>query len=157
MKDFLENESYQRRAKSAAAPLPKGIDYVLNLSPSTEEDAYTVALQRLSITNGIRLWYRSMALGVSVAAVAGHDDACRCNEQWDDPYPMQSPPASIVGLTGIGPLNVAAYLFDTESWAIDQHRDIDEFCPVRQGANVLRLFRSLVDKDLHIDSAPRRK
>lgn len=157
LKERLESETYQRRAKQAAGPLPAGIKYVLDLSPSTEEDEYTVALQRLSITTGIKLWYRSMIINVSVNAVAGHDDACGCNEQWDDPYLMEGPPESIQGRIAIHNFNVAAHLFDTGSWAIDQYRDIDEFCPVRQGANILRLFRSLACNDLQIDSAPRCK
>ncbi|ROW09825.1 hypothetical protein VMCG_02503 [Cytospora schulzeri] len=155
LRERLDSETYQRRVKQAAGPLPNGIKYVLDLSPSTEEDEYTVALQRLSITTGVKLWYRTVAIGVSVDAVAGHDDSCGCNERWDDPYLIDGPPASIRGATAISSFDIAAYLFDTGAWTIDQYRNIDEFCPVRQGANLLRLFRSLADKDLHIDSAPR--
>lgn len=147
LKEDLESESYQRRARNAAGPLPKGIKYVLNLSPSTEEYEYSVALQRLSITRGIRLWHRFVSFGASVAAVSGHDDACACGEKWDEPYPVPDLSESIQ----------KQVLFDTESWPMEQYRDIDEYCPVRHGANVLRLFRSIVEDDLHIDSAPRCK
>lgn len=157
LEGLLDDESYQRRAKLAATPLPDGIKYVLNMSPSTEEDDYAVALNRLSITDGIRLFYRSLALGAHVACVAGHDDACGCNEKWEDPYPMPTPPASILGEHPIAPLSAAVYLFDTKLWAVDEHRDIEVFSPLRQGANALRLFRSLTDGELRLDSAPRRK
>ncbi|KUI68254.1 hypothetical protein VM1G_04434 [Cytospora mali] len=155
LKEYLADESYQHRAKKAAEPLPKGITYVLDLSPSTGETEYTISLQRLSITSGIKLWYRSTAIGVSVATVAGHDDSCDCHEQWNIPYPMNEPPEFIQGPKAINNFQVAAYLFDTDLWAIDNYRNIDEFCQVRQGANTVRLFRSLSDNDLHIDSAPR--
>jgi hypothetical protein len=157
LKERLESETYQRRAKQAAGPLPASVKYVLDLSPSTEEDEYTVALQRLSITTGVKLWYRAVFLNVSVNAVAGHDDACGCNGQWDDPFFMKGPPALIQGPNAINDFIANAYLFDTGSWAIDKNCDIDEFCPVRQGANILRLFRSVACNDLHIDSAPRCK
>lgn len=158
LKERLESEAYQRRVKQAVGPLPKDIKYVLDMSPSTEEDDYTVALQRLSLTTGVKLWYRSMTIAnVSAAAVAGHDDVCDCNQKWDEPYLMEGPPESIQGPNPITSFNAAVYLFDTKSWAIEKHRDIDEFCPVRQGANVLRLLRSIIDDDLQIDSAPRCK
>lgn len=158
LKERLESTTYQHRMRLAFGPLPSGVKYVLNVSPSTEEDEYTVALQRLSITTGVKLWYRSMAIGgVSASIVAGHDDACHCNEKWDDPYLMEKPPVHIQGPLAITGFNVAAYFLDTDSWAIEKYRDINEFCPVRQGANVLRLLRSIVDNDLQIDSAPRSK
>lgn len=158
LKEKLESEAYQRRVKQAVEPLPEGIKYVLNISPSTEEDEYSVALQCLSITNGIKLWYRSMAVcNVSPALIAGHDDACGCNEKWDDPYLLEGPPESIQRPDPITGFNVAVDLFDTDSWAVEKYRNIDEFCPVRQAANVVRLFRSIIDNDLLIDSAPRCK
>ncbi|KAK7743096.1 hypothetical protein SLS53_004181 [Cytospora paraplurivora] len=148
-------EAEQFRARKHPEPLPKGTKYVLDMRPPSEADEHTIALQRLSITKGIKLWHRSMALGVSVAAAAGHDDYCRCNEQWDDPYTMVRPPEPIQRANVINNLNFAVYLFDTESWGIDQHRDINDFCLIRQTANLVRLFRSIAKDDLHIDSAPR--
>ncbi|ROW16845.1 hypothetical protein VPNG_01698 [Cytospora leucostoma] len=154
LKESLE-EAEQFRERKHPEPLPEGTKYVLHMKPPTEADEHTIALQRLSITKGIKLWHRSMALGVSVAAAAGHDDYCLCDENWDVPYTMVGPPESIRGAHVIDNLNFAVYLFDTESWGIDQHRDINDFCLIRQTANLVRLFRSIAKDDLHIDSAPR--
>lgn len=157
LKERLNSESNQRRAKKAAGPLPRGVTHVLDLSPSDEENDYTIALQLLSLTPGIKLWYRASAFGASLEAVAGHDDACHCNEGYDTAYPIPTPPLQIQGQKSLEGLNFAAFLLDTENWSIDDHHDIDDFCQVRHGANVLRLFRSLANGDLHIDSAPRSK
>lgn len=62
---LLRNEKHQRRAKKAAAPLEAGVTHVIDLSPSYDETDCTIALQRLSLTEGVKLWYRSMAFGVS--------------------------------------------------------------------------------------------
>ena len=157
IEERLNSESHQRRAKKAAGTLPHGITHVLDLSPSGEEDDYTIALQLLSLTPGIKLWYRASAFGASLEAVAAHDDACHCNEGYDTAYPIPSPPINIQGQNHLEGLNFASYLLDTEEWSIDDHHNIDDFCQVRQGANVLRLFRSLANGDLQIDSAPRSK
>ncbi|KAI3400559.1 hypothetical protein diail_2760 [Diaporthe ilicicola] len=155
LEERLNSEAHQRRAKRAAGTLPHGVTHVLDLSPSVEEDDYTIALQMLSLTPGIKFWYRAAIFGASVEAVAGHDDFCRCNESYDTPYPIPTPPISIEGPTPLDGLNVAAYLLDTEAWSVEAHRDIDDFCQTRQGANILRLIRSLAQNDLQIDSAPR--
>ncbi|KAK2613569.1 hypothetical protein N8I77_000476 [Diaporthe amygdali] len=159
LEERLNSESHQRRAKRAAerAPvaLPQGVTHILDLSPSVEEDDYTIALQLLSLTPGIKFWYRAAAFGASIEAVAGHDDVCRCKESYDTAYPIPTPPFSIEGSKPLDGLHVAAFLLDTETWPVDDHRDIDDFSQVRQGANVLRLFRSLANNDLQIDSAPR--
>lgn len=155
LEERLISESHQRRAKRAAGTLPRGVTHVLDLSPSGDENDYTIALQLLSLTPGIKLWYRASGFGASLEAVAGHDDACHCNEGYDTAYPIPSPPRSAEGSTFFPALNFAAFLLDTDSWPVDDYRDIDDFCQVRQGANVLRLFRSLANNDLQIDSAPR--
>ncbi|POS78303.1 hypothetical protein DHEL01_v203311, partial [Diaporthe helianthi] len=155
LKDRLNSDSYQRRAKRKAGPLPPGVTHVLDLSPSDEENDYTVALQLLSVSQGIRLWYRASAFGASLEAVAGHDDVCHCKEDYDTAYPVQAPPVCIQGEKFLEGMNFAAFLLDTEFWTIDDHRHINDFCQVRHAANVLRLFRSLANGDLHIDSAPR--
>ncbi|KAH8764399.1 hypothetical protein F5883DRAFT_523308 [Diaporthe sp. PMI_573] len=155
LKERLNSASYQLRAKKAAGTLPPGVTHVLDLSPSDGENEYTIALQLLSLTPGIKLWYRASAFGASLEAVAGHDDVCHCNEGYDTAYPIPTPPLSIQGQKSLGCLNFAAFLLDTQTWPIDDHHGIDDFCQVRHGANVLRLFRSLANGDLHIDSAPR--
>lgn len=156
LKESLE-KAEQSQAMKHQDLLPKGAKYVLDIEPPVEADEHTIALQRLCITKGIKLWHRSMVLGVSVAAAAGHDDYCLCAEQWNVPYTMVGPPESIQGANVIDNLNYAVYLFDTESWAIDEHRDVNDFCLIRQAANLVRLFRSIAKNDLLIDSAPRSK
>lgn len=155
LKARLNSESHQRRAKRKAGPLAPGVTHVLDLSPSDEEDDYTIALQLLSLSQGIRLWYRASAFGASIEAVAGHDDMCRCKEGYDTAYPVPTPPITIQGQKCLEGMSFAAFLLDTETWPIDDHHNISDFCQVRHAANVLRLFRSLAKGDLHIDSAPR--
>lgn len=155
LEERLNSASHQRRAKRAAGTLPHGVTHVLDLSPSGEEDDYTIALQLLSLTPGIKLWYRASAFGASLEAVAGHDDACHCTEGYDTAYPITSPPLSVQAQKNLDGLNFAAHLLDTENWPVEAHRGVDDFCQVRQGANVLRLFRALANNDLQIDSAAR--
>jgi hypothetical protein len=156
----LNSEPHQRRARKASGTLPHGVSHVLDLSPpgeSWDEDDYTLALQNLSLTPGIKLWYRASAFGASTEAVAGHDDVCHCKEAYNDLYPIPTPPPSIQGDRSLEEFNFSAFILDTENWAVDNYHDIDDYCPVRHGANVLRLFRSLDENDLLIDSAARSK
>lgn len=152
---LLADEKHQRRAKKAAAPLDDGVTHVIDLSPTTDEDDFTIALQRLTITNGIKLWYRAMAYGVSPLAVSGHDDACCCLLPLHEQYPLPTPPeaSNILGHDG------EVCIFDTKEWPIEEHYNIDEFCQTRWAACLQRLFRSIAkpagQKDLLIDSAPR--
>lgn len=157
---LLADEKHQRRAKKAAAPLEPGVTHVIDLSPSTDEEDFTIALQRLSVTDGIKLWYRSMAFGVSPLAVAGHDDVCTCVLEIGKPYSLPKRPkkdgetkAEIVGD------NNEVCIFDAKEWPVEEHYNIDDFCQTRWAACTQRLFRSLAkpagQKDLLIDSAPR--
>ncbi|KAJ4390607.1 hypothetical protein N0V93_004203 [Gnomoniopsis smithogilvyi] len=151
--DLLVNERHQRRARKAAGLLLEGVDYVLDLSPTIDENDYTIALQLLSVPHAVQLWYRSMALGASPLAVAGHDDVCTCLTPFDEPYPFPTPPESIKSQDG----NVC--ILDTKEWRVEDNHKIDDFCTTRWAANTLRLFRAISmppgQKDLVIDSAPR--
>lgn len=151
--NLLVNERHQRCARRAAAPLPHGVDHVLDLSPTTDENDYTIALQLLSVTHAIQTWHRSVAWGASPLTVAGHDDVCTCLLPFNEPYPIPTPPESIKSKHG----NVC--ILDTKEWPLEEHRKIDDFCTTRWAANTLRLFRAISmppgQKDLVIDSAPR--
>lgn len=157
---LLANEKHQRRAKKAAGPLGQGITHVIDLSPSTDEEDFTIALQRLSVTDGIKLWYRSMCFGVSPLAVAGHDDVCTCNQAIGEPYlrpqPLRKEGQKRADITGD---DDEVCIFDTKEWPIEDHYNIDDFCQTRWAACTQRLFRSISQpagqKDLLIDSAPR--
>lgn len=153
LEGLLMNERHQRRAKKAAAPLPEGVKYVLDLSPTTDENDYTIALQLLSIPRAVQLWFRSMAFGASPLAVAGHDDVCTCLTPIDEPYPFPTPPEAIKSQGG----NVC--ILDTQGWPLEHDYKIDDFCTTRWAANTLRLFRAISmppgRKDLVVDSAPR--
>lgn len=155
LKRMLESEKHQLQAKKAAGILPPGVTHVLNLSPTTDEDDYTIALQHLTITNGVKLWYRSVALGTSYLAVIGHDDACSCTIPRDDEgYPRVISPPDITD-----PNSDEVCIFDTVAWPIEQDYEINDFCQTRWAANIIRLFRSIANppghKDLLLDSAPR--
>ncbi|KAF3767852.1 hypothetical protein M406DRAFT_328906 [Cryphonectria parasitica EP155] len=153
LRGMLDSETHQRRAREAAAPLPGGVTHVLDLSPTTDEHDFTMALQHLSIPDGIKLWYRSVCMGVSPLAVAGHDDACDCLLPFKEAYPFQEPPIAIQGEES------QACIWDVNAWPLEEDRDIPDFCQTRWAANTIRLFRSIAQppgrKDLLIDSAPR--
>ncbi|PSR81984.1 hypothetical protein BD289DRAFT_484131 [Coniella lustricola] len=147
LRERLHSDTYQQRARKAAAPLPRGVTHVLNLSPTTDEEDLSLALQYLSVSRGVKLWFRSLTLGVAPLAVSGHDDVCDCLLPPTEPYPfpktLQSP-----------------CLFDGDAdWPLEDHRDIPEFCTTRWAANTIRLFRHISQpaghKDILIDSAPR--
>lgn len=152
---LLVNERHQRRAKNTAAPLPEGVDYVLDLSPTTDENDYTIALQLLSAPRAVQLWHRSVTFGASPLAVAGHDDVCTCLLPFDEPYPMPKVPESAPSNMHHG----TPCIMDTKDWPLEADRKIDDFCTTRWAANILRLFRAIAmppgQNDLLIDSAPR--
>lgn len=152
---LLLSERHQRQAKKAAGLLPNGISHVLDLSPTTDEVDYTIALHCLTITTGIKLWYRTMADGNSPLDVAGHDDACHCSAHfnWAGIYPQVHPPTDAHSPVGV------KYIYDTKSWPIEDHYDISDFCQLRWASNTVRLLQTITKppghKGLLIDSAPR--
>lgn len=157
---LLTNKQHQRRAQKAAAPLPEGITHVLDLSPTNEEEDYILALSGLSLPRGVKLWHRAVAGGVSIQAIAGHDDVCSCILPisgllgFDHGYSPLKTPSELES-----PVDHNVCIFDTERWPVDKLNNIDEFCTTRWAANTIRLFRTIAEpagqKSLLIDSAPR--
>lgn len=148
---LLLSEKHQKQAKEAAGSLPDGVSSVLDLSPTIDEIDYTTALHHLTITTGIKLWYRTMADGNSPLTVAGHDDVCNCNAQSTRSYPEVQRPLYLLH----GPKQD---IYDTASWPIEDHYDIRDFCPVRWASNTIRLLQAIDNssgqKKLLIDSPP---
>ncbi|CAN8102279.1 unnamed protein product [Discula destructiva] len=161
LKRLLEDAQYQRRAKKAAPALDASASatHFLNMSPTTDEEDYILALQNLSLTKAVKLWHRFSVWGTSPLTVAGHDDVCPCLPttsdllHFDSGYPLVKAPSEIQSPCG------AFCIFDTELWPVDTQSNIDDFCTTRWAANTIRLFRAIAmptgHSDLLIDSAPR--
>lgn len=122
--NLLSNCKYQERAKKAAAPLPDGVSHVINLSPTLDEEDYTLALQKLSLPRGVKLWYRSMAFGTSPMATAGHDDACSCLLLVDEKYQKPEAPANAVN-------NGVMCIFDEQDWPVSNPFKVPDFSEIR--------------------------
>ena len=163
LRDKLESAKYQNRMKRRVDGITEGVTHVLDLSPSLEEDDCSVALQDLTITKGIKLWFRTMHGSESVSSrlVGGHDDVCFCRGDSDvvtehsvsqaTPMIMLQTPQSAHSPPLGEPKEDCIY--DTKPLSV--YRDISDYCPIRQVANTIRLFRTIAGEDLLIDSAPR--
>ncbi|KAI1394076.1 uncharacterized protein F4822DRAFT_386990 [Hypoxylon trugodes] len=143
---LLSPEMQLRARKRAKAPVSQR--YVVDLTPSTEGDELAAQLIELSLPPGVRDWWTSKErLGISPYIVSGHDDHCpfhstvlvdckkttRCLTKRDAPLPNID----------------LAYIETPES------RNIDDYCPIRHRANIIRLILAIEGQDLVLNSAPR--
>lgn len=159
--DKLQSAKYQNRMRRRISDISEGVTHVLDLSPSMEEDDCSLALQDLTITKGIKLWYRTMYGSESVSSrlVGGHDDVCFCRGESDvvDAFPNSLLKPIMKIQTPQSPTTLEEpkddYIYDSKPLAI--YRDLNDYCPIRQAANTVRLFRAIAGEDLLIDSAPR--
>lgn len=144
LKQNLESPTYQARMRRRFGDPPPGVTHVLDLSPCVDEEEHALALQQLTITNGIKLWFRTTEIAaIPATCVGGHDDVCMCygHPQSKD---ESSPDTS---------LTMEDCLYQDTPLA--KHRDIQDYCPIRQAANTIRLFRAISGDQILIDSAPR--
>lgn len=160
--DKLQSAKYQNRMRRRINDISEGVTHVLDLSPSLEEDDCSLALQDLTITKGIKLWYRTMygAESVSARLVGGHDDVCFCRGESDVVEALPNPIRVTPMMNLQSPQSSSSLeeskddcIYDMKPLAV--YRDINDYCPIRQAANTIRLFRAIAGEDLLIDSAPR--
>lgn len=122
--------------------------YVLDLTPQMEgdESAYNVTL--LSLSDGVRDWWRyHHILNVSKYLVSGHDDNCPDHysvvSAQDQHYIEHKNIPTSEGVVGL------------ENVEYPTSRKIDDYCPVRHRATILRLLMAIRHQQLVLDSAPR--
>ncbi|KXJ95285.1 hypothetical protein Micbo1qcDRAFT_192344 [Microdochium bolleyi] len=129
------------------------IEYVLDLTPSSEGDELAAQLAELSIPEGVRDWWMSLErLGVSRFLVSGHDDNCPRHIDVPIEYAMKSGSVGKAKYTvGDGPLPRD----NLEDIDVSQLRMIPDYCPVRHRANIIRLIRAILGEDLVLNSAVR--
>ncbi|KAI1175081.1 hypothetical protein F4777DRAFT_346466 [Nemania sp. FL0916] len=119
--------------------------FVLDLTPPIEGDESASLVAQLSLSNGIRNWWQSYSVfTVSAYLVLGHDDVC--------------PQHFDVLLSGIGspdPRTKNEEPIDIDSIEYPVSRRIDDYCPIRHRAAILRLLIAISQGELVLNSAPR--
>ncbi|KAJ9138833.1 hypothetical protein NKR23_g8180 [Pleurostoma richardsiae] len=164
--ELMDSPSYQRstaRRNGYKSGLPPRTEYILDLSPSVEEEGGLEQLSHLSISDGVKRWYLASGSStlniVEEKYVMGHDDLCRCFvDNWTD---HSSPPLSPSSPNGEAPsekesnsrIRVQTSIWDLKD--LPRHRTIQDYCPTRHAANVIRLLRAMAGKPLLLDNAPR--
>ncbi|KAI0457819.1 hypothetical protein F5B21DRAFT_463347 [Xylaria acuta] len=131
----------RRRLNYDPKPRPYA-KFVLDLTPPIEglESASLVA--RMSLSDGLRDWWRSCYVSsVSKCLVSGHDDVCL--KHFDL---FLSGHNSEVDLDS--PTNISKLKYP-------ESRKIVDYCPIRHRAAILRLLMAIRQKDVVLDSAPR--
>ncbi|KAI1381776.1 hypothetical protein F4677DRAFT_3549 [Hypoxylon crocopeplum] len=122
--------------------------FVIDLTPSIEGDELAAQLMELSLPSGVSDWWTSKErLGISPYLVSGHDDHCThhsdvnidCKKakKYTETYGDRTPNIDL------------ADILPSES------RIIDDYCPIRHRANIIRLILAIQGHDLVLNSAPR--
>ncbi|OTB06348.1 hypothetical protein M426DRAFT_319079 [Hypoxylon sp. CI-4A] len=125
--------------------------YVLDLTPSSEGEELAAQLIQLSLPKGVREWWMSKErLGVSAYVVSGHDDHCPHHNKVPIDC-VKSDQFSVAEASQPGSLPKV----DLAHIEIPEPRVIEDYCPIRHRANILRLILAIHGHDLVLNSAPR--
>ncbi|KAI0596434.1 hypothetical protein F4775DRAFT_603852 [Biscogniauxia sp. FL1348] len=121
--------------------------YVLDLTPPTEGEESAAMLIQASLSPAVRAWWLSSeAFNISPSLVSGHDDHCSNHRD----VPLHAKKVA----TGILP-ELPAVIVDLDRIKPSSARDIDDFCPIRFRANIIRLLMAINGAELVLNSAPR--
>ncbi|OTA94479.1 hypothetical protein M434DRAFT_10737 [Hypoxylon sp. CO27-5] len=125
--------------------------FVIDLTPSTEGDELAAQLMELSLPSGVRDWWMSKErLGISPYLVSGHDDHCpRHNE-----VPINCQKTEDYGKHDSGRDEFFPKI-DLADIQMPRSRVIEDYCPIRHRANIIRLILAIEGYDLVLNSAPR--
>ncbi|KAI1828140.1 hypothetical protein F4861DRAFT_245204 [Xylaria intraflava] len=135
----------RRRVLRHATP-PTEAKFVLDLTPQIEGDELVNQVAQLSISDGVRDWWRSRNfLGASGYLVGGHDDNCPDHDE------LVSIPTGYTYRPGC---NRGAPV-DIDRITYPSPRKILDYCPIRHRAAILRLLMGIRHEDFVLDSAPR--
>ncbi|KAL8339950.1 hypothetical protein RB601_006196 [Gaeumannomyces tritici] len=155
---LLDNKKYQARIRAslmAKEPVPEGIEYILDLGPSSDDDVRSSHLETLTLSKGLMRWFRTALVPprINKALVSGHDDRCECAMS-DHPsaFSQERPPAR----------QLHGCLWDDLGDELRFRNTMEDYCEVRHAANVIRLLRRILGGggmsgggELILDSAPR--
>ncbi|KAI1074976.1 hypothetical protein F5B20DRAFT_561810 [Whalleya microplaca] len=145
-----EQTRFHKRLERRGEPIPQG--FVIDLTPSTEGDELAAQLIELSLPAGVREWWTTYErLGVSPYLVSGHDDHCpRHATVFNDCHR-----AGIDTRTWEYDSSFGLPKIDLADIEIPKARDIDDYCPIRHRANIVRLLLAIQGQDLVLNSAAR--
>ncbi|XXG94394.1 hypothetical protein Hte_000649 [Hypoxylon texense] len=127
--------------------------YVIDLTPSMEGDELAAQLMELSLPSGVRDWWTSKErLGISPYLVSGHDDFC--------PRHTKVPIDCVrldkyVEFAYTGPQDAHLPNLDLDDVRTPESRNIDDYCPIRHRANIVRLILAIEGHELVLNSASR--
>ncbi|KAI1489483.1 hypothetical protein F5X96DRAFT_612300 [Biscogniauxia mediterranea] len=121
--------------------------YVLDLTPPTEGEESAAMLIQASLSSAVRAWWLSSErLNISPSLVSGHDD--HCSNHMDVPLHAEKVVTDV-------PPKLPAGIIDLDLIKPSSARDIDDFCPIRLRANIIRLLMAISGAELVLNSAPR--
>ncbi|KAI0013074.1 hypothetical protein F4779DRAFT_565566 [Xylariaceae sp. FL0662B] len=145
-----EQARFRKRLERMGEVVLEG--FVIDLTPSTEGDELAAQLIELSLPAGVREWWTTKErLGVSPYLVSGHDDHCPCHatvfndSRKVDGYIVLPNSGNTADLPRI----------DLADLILPKARVIDDYCPVRHRANIIRLLLAIQGQDLVLNSAAR--
>ncbi|KAI1737259.1 hypothetical protein F4680DRAFT_428924 [Xylaria scruposa] len=116
--------------------------FVLDLTPPIEGVESASLVAQLSLSDGLRNWWRSCYVSfISKCLVSGHDDVC--------------PKHFDLFLSGYNLKPNADAAVSVGELQYPEPRKIVDYCPIRHRAAILRLLMAIRQGDLVLDSAPR--
>ncbi|KAI6093538.1 hypothetical protein F4821DRAFT_1599 [Hypoxylon rubiginosum] len=142
---------FRRRAEQFVNPLLH--EYVIDLTPSMEGDELAAQLMELSLPSGVRDWWTTKErLGISPYLVSGHDD--HCPHHHNVPVDcVRSETCIAFAYSGLRDQHLPN--LDLGDIFIPESRVIDDYCPIRHRANIVRLLLAIEGHDLVLNSASR--
>ncbi|KAM4056789.1 hypothetical protein HRG_003653 [Hirsutella rhossiliensis] len=150
--------------------LPRGVHYVLDLTPPSEGDELVFQMTELSLTPGIMAWWSSHKFhGVDRSLVSGHDDVCTCRRQaqTDGDEESRLTNKSSLQETSLGlsksqsipptPNQLMQMKVDGDAGIYEPppFRRIPDYCPIRHRNAIVRLVMLIQGRDVLLDSANR--
>ncbi|KAI0136012.1 hypothetical protein F4776DRAFT_115826 [Hypoxylon sp. NC0597] len=142
---------FRRRIKLEHAGESLPHKFVIDLTPSTEGDELAAQLMELSLPSGVRDWWMSKErLGISPYLVSGHDDYCRRHNE----VPIDCKKTEDYVEHSFGRVELLPEI-DLADIQMPESRAIEDYCPIRHRANIIRLILAIEGHDLVLNSAPR--
>ncbi|KAI3320059.1 hypothetical protein HD806DRAFT_507624 [Xylariaceae sp. AK1471] len=139
-----KGQVHARRRLDRYLQSPASARFVLDLTPQMEGDESAYNVTQLSLSEGVRDWWRSHDIyHVSRYMVSGHDD--NCPNHIDIPVPGYKTPKKTDGPTPV----------DLDDLEYPDSRKILDYCPIRHRAAILRLLMAICHGELVLNSAPR--